>query len=1142
MNEEPCKASEVAPEINATDDFCSVITELEKMTPIEIIPFSFALNLSLSSDRQTITFNTENGIAICSKAKNEVIKSVRITENRISSFAYSEIKSLYYIGDQKGNLHFICSQNLKITKSLELYKTRIQCLVISPDSQSLFSCSTTSEVKMIDLKTLSIIPLYSHNSKPVWCLDITKNGEFLATGGTEYLIFYSITENKIITTLNIGEDSLSCLKFSPDGNHVVTGDDKGNVKIWKVGTYDVIAYAGHNSCVKNVIFGNNCVISGGDDKVIKIWPSNPDLRPIIINTKSGVSDMILDNDVLYVSVMNLITYMKMPNFNTQYVLKKHSDQINQILYSSKRNAIFSISSMESEICMWSTEDFSFITSLQNDGNTLFLCLSADQRYIYVSLDKKIVRRWQIEGEFLSEVFFTSEYFSNSIACTKDNNYVVSIDSTCRCVIRKTLDASVVWTFSNHKLGGLLVEVTHLSNLLITVGSDNTIHIYSINDGKKIGKIEWPDKEASRVRISPDDRLLALSTIYEKVYIWNIEQRSCIYTFTITECRCSDIAFTQDNKYFLIINCENESSQLLFYTLEGFCLMSTMTISNMCLSFQLINMEKYIAFADGSQIYIQENPLKSESLYISSPYKAYPIEFCKYVSDISKGFNTPYQSEMNKYTIFPYYMNILHFYAYFNLTEHLQQALESCNSTIITRSGLEIMSISLQKGLFDNIKIILKYILKNLEYNPYIACFIENSFIELTKESCAELDNFYHAIFFRSSEKSLPKIGETQDLLYKSQYFEVNPLLMLIEKNTESHTIAFYQSALQIYCEIGSTQSINYLESLVSTGNKEIFRSKLVEYILKDKWRQVKWFAYGYALLYLSYLIFLILYVLFDSIENKTILIVINAILVFYEFYQFVLTYKTYLRDVWNLLDVIRLIIFIVYFSLQKPSRIILFFLNLISWARGVTYFRVFTGTRYMVSLLTQVSVDIFAFLVILFYFTVAFTFMNLSLTGSKDDYESFYTIQNTYLLNFGSFIINENDGSWEWLCFVISSMINFLVMVNLLISIIGDTYDKVQSFRDIADRKEMAEMVLEIEYLMIWKRNMGVKKYLHLVTSDNNDDMEDAWQGKVRELQTRMMNIETALKVQSEGIEIKFSELKSDLAEIKEIVSRDNRV
>lgn len=851
--------------------------------------------------------------------------------------------------------------------------------------------------------------------------------------------------------------------------------------------------------------------------------------------------MILDNDVLYISVMNLITYMKIPPFNIEYALKKHTDQINQILYSSKRKAIFSICSMGSEICMWSTEDFSFVTSLQNDGNTLFVCLGADQKHIYVSLDSKIVRRWQIEDEILSDIFFVSEYYSNSLVCTKDNNYVISIDSTCRCVIRKTLDASVVWNFSNHKIGGLLVEVTHLSNLLVTVGLDNTIYIYSINDGRKLGKMEWSGKEASRVRISPNDRLLALSTIYENVYIWNIELKTCIYTFSMLNYRCSDLTFTQDNKYLLLINYENESSQLSFYTLEGFYLISSMTIFNMCLSFQLINMEKYVAYADGNQIYIKENPLKSESLYISSPYKPYPIEFCKYVSEISKGFSTPYQPEMNNYTIFPYHMNILHFYAYFNLTDHLQQALESCNSTIIMRSGLEIMSISLQKGLFDNIKIILKYIIKNLESNPYAACFIENSFIELTKESCAQLDNFYQAIFFRSAEKTLPKINETQDLLYKSQYFEINPSLILIEKNTESHTIAFYQSALQIYCEIGSKKSINYLESLISTGNNEIFRSKLVEFILKDKWRQVKWFAYAYALLYLSYLVFLILYVLVHNTANKIVLNVFNAILVTYEFYQFILTYKTYLKDIWNLLDIIRLIIFIVYFSLQDPYRILLFFLNLISWARGVTYFRVFTGTRYMVNLLTQVSVDIFAFLVILFYFTVAFTFMNISLIGSKNGYESFYTIQNTYLLNFGSFVIDENDGSWEWVCFVISSMINFLVMVNLLISIIGDTYDKVQAFRDIADRREMAEMVLEIEYLMVWKRNLDVKRYLHLVSSDNSENMEDVWQGKVRELQTRMVSIEVALKAQNEKIDEKFSELKSDLAEIKAIVSRENK-
>ena len=46
-----------------------------------------------------------------------------------------------------------------------------------------------------------------------------------------------------------------------------------------------------------------------------------------------------------------------------------------------------------------------------------------------------------------------------------------------------------------------------------------------------------------------------------------------------------------------------------------------------------------------------------------------------------------------------------------------------------------------------------------------------------------------------------------------------------------------------------------------------------------------------------------------------------------------------------------------------------------SWTRGISYFRMFDGTRYMVRLLSEVIKDMREFFVILFYSTTAFSFI-----------------------------------------------------------------------------------------------------------------------------------------------------------------------
>lgn len=1124
---------EVIKESLVNDNFISLVGELDLRAAKEIMTFSFANNIVVPSDEQTIIFSTEKGISMCSKTKKEVTNSRKLIENRVTAFVYSEHRSMFYLADHKGILHFICSHEFKEQNTLQLHQNRVQRMALSFDELVLYSCSTNSEVKMLDLETLAMKVLYTHDNQQIWTMDLSPDGELIATGGPKSLKFYLIMEEKVIASLDMGEDTISCLKFSPDSKKLVTGDDKGKVKIWKIETFEAVEYTGHSSQVCKAAFGENCFVTGGNDQLIKIWPENSNLDPIVIKAKNTITDIVLDKDMLYFSIMNQISYLQIPAFRPQYCLKKHSGQINQILYSPKKKLIFSISSEDKAIFMWNIEEMTFFGNLYNDSIAITMCLSADQKFVYVSLATRCVKRWQIEGDFLSEEFFKSEYNVSSIVCTKDNNYLVSIDSMCKCIVRNTIDSSIIWSFSNHKISGLLVDITNYSNVLISVGSDHTLFLYDLRVGEKIGKMEWPKNDACRVRISFDDRLVALTTVSSEVYVWNISRQNCVFKVNAEKYKCSDVNFTQDNKYLLILSHDHEGSELRFYTLNGFYLITTMAISDTCLSFQLINDEKFLVFGNGSNLYLKENPLKLQNFTISSHYSFYPLDFCKYISDLSKGFNIPHQAEMDQYTLFPSQINSLHFYAFYNLSSHLQQALETSNSTYISRNSQDIMSISLQKGLFDNIKIILAHVLKNLKINPYSSCFLENSFTNLTKESCVELEALYNEIFFKSPDKTLPKFLETEDFIEKSECFEINPDFMVFDKKIESHPVVFYQSGIRIYCEIGSRKSIEYLESLLATGNQEIFRSKLVENILKDKWKQVRWFAYSYAALYLAYLIFLCLFVLVNDEFYRITLIVLNMFLVFYELYQLFLTYKTYFIDIWNWLDVIRLILFISFFSLPEPHKTLLFFLNLISWARGVTYFRIFTGTRYMVSLLTQVGKDIFAFLVILFYFTIAFTFMMLSLRENKNGYNDIFKIQYVYLLNLGDFDTMNNEDSWEWACFVIASMINFLIMVNLLISIIADTHDKVQAFRDIADRREMTEMVLEIEHLMVWRRDWDVATYLHLVSSESTENLEDAWQGKVREMQMKISDMQWFIKTQFDALDYKMTDLKSDLSSIK---------
>ena len=112
-------------------------------------------------------------------------------------------------------------------------------------------------------------------------------------------------------------------------------------------------------------------------------------------------------------------------------------------------------------------------------------------------------------------------------------------------------------------------------------------------------------------------------------------------------------------------------------------------------------------------------------------------------------------------------------------------------------------------------------------------------------------------------------------------------------------------------------------------------------------------------------------------------------------------------------------------------------------------------------------------------------------------------------------------------------------MANLLISIIGDAHEKFKSFSDISNAKELAKIILEIEELMFWKRSASEKKFFHLVCCECQESFEYSWQGKVKELNTKIKDLDENLKKQHFDIAQKLFEIQNGISFIKAKLDKD---
>lgn len=65
-----------------------------------------------------------------------------------------------------------------------------------------------------------------------------------------------------------------------------------------------------------------------------------------------------------------------------------------------------------------------------------------------------------------------------------------------------------------------------------------------------------------------------------------------------------------------------------------------------------------------------------------------------------------------------------------------------------------------------------------------------------------------------------------------------------------------------------------------------------------------------------------------------------------------------------------------------------------------------------------------------------------------------------------------------------------LIMLNLLIAIMSDTYERVSNGMVEADGKELNSLILEQENMLFWNRNQKSKSYLHWAVYTDSCDTE----------------------------------------------------
>ncbi|CDW84626.1 UNKNOWN [Stylonychia lemnae] len=381
---------------------------------------------------------------------------------------------------------------------------------------------------------------------------------------------------------------------------------------------------------------------------------------------------------------------------------------------------------------------------------------------------------------------------------------------------------------------------------------------------------------------------------------------------------------------------------------------------------------------------------------------------------------------------------------------------------------------------------------------------------------------------RTIEGILPEFGTFSENIYIFQDSKDIDLKKISEcagdvDGDSVEPVQYLISQFPINFTPGSQESINILKKLVE-ADPEIFRTS-IQMFIDYKWDQFTTSLKIQAFIYYLYLFIIWINVIYS--RNLPIIIVVQIstfLMIMMEGFQFYASKSYYVQDFWNFFDLSGFLIIFSLTFLQEFEYTFEYFQQLqalgisIIFLRGISYLRAFDSTRYLVGMVIEIIKGMKSFFILLIYSMLALALIQITLSHEESQSASDYldNIILYYRLSMGEWEFDSFSEAWILIVFIFSTLLFPLILMNLLIALMGDTYSRVQDGIIPYDYALKAQLLWELESLMLWKRNQGSSKYMIVYRKkDIEDNASNIQEGQLRQIKSLCLHI--AAKVHKQG-------------------------
>ncbi|OMJ86983.1 hypothetical protein SteCoe_11380 [Stentor coeruleus] len=752
------------------------------------------------------------------------------------------------------------------------------------------------------------------------------------------------------------------------------------------------------------------------------------------------------------------------------------------IVNKRKNEVIVTKFSEGKLLVWDIESLSFVTEVKIPTGCSWEVTFADlnETRLLVGSDNIIYEYNANDYTLIRDI---KDDWAGSIYCLRTNiNFIISGGSNNTIVIQ---DHQGFFKEGIKCYNSMITGMKISSKYLITGDANGFVGIHILGTWEQYAMLKEHDGWIRTIETFSNEDTLITVARDGKCIFWSIYDKIAIKVTELNDDSGVDSCYlsNDERRFFLSGN----SGLLSIYNLPSFRCMTKLNYKSHSQRFAVDGDEKYFIVSNDHGVYRTKGGIASDSPMIIDDHIDIPQ-----IRRFLHGERKRLVDNKDSWVIAPYMVNSLHYYADENNKKDLKNAMNN-NSPYIKSSLGTPLDIALLKGNTEAAGTIIAKLKARVIDNNYALETLSDCLCELNKKGFKGLDELYNECLIKSPEKLPVACADDVSLpiVSYSLTMKVNPENFIGQGISEGgKRVTFLISTIRMNLEVGSKESIDFLESLLECSNTEVFKTKFIKTILYDKWDKIKWIMYLTGIIFVLYLISLSIYIVYRDPLYLYIALVLNVLSFLYEVLQMYVDFIDYWKDFWNYIDLSRAAFFYVYFyfifydstMIYIPQ--LLLIVTILSWVRGITLFSLSTSTRYMVSLLGEVIKDIIAFAIVVFYSILSFAFIKLAFLDSQNFGSETGALINSNIIESYFEAISGGDSSNQdkFILFlvIVNSIFNVIIMMNLLISILGTTYGRVNDNAEVADSIELTEMIIEAESLYFHKRNEKKRTILQI--------------------------------------------------------------